>query len=76
MSLSVEQAAELVGKSVATIWRYKRAGVDVTNRDALLQYSQVKNAKAVGAARGKRPVSDAASVGELLPADLPALSLH
>jgi hypothetical protein len=65
MSLSVEQAAELVGKSVATIWRYKRAGVDVTNRDALLQYSQVKNAKAVGAARGKRPVSDAASVGEL-----------
>jgi hypothetical protein len=69
--LSIEQASELVGKSVATIWRYKRAGVDVTDRDALLQYSQVKNTKAVGAARGKRPVSDAASVGELPEAGSP-----
>jgi hypothetical protein len=48
--LTIEQAATIVGRSVHTIYRWKRNGLDVTNRAELLEFSQIQDARARGKA--------------------------
>ncbi|PWT83892.1 MAG: hypothetical protein C5B58_05700 [Acidobacteria bacterium] len=49
--LRVEEAAKIVGRSLHTIYRWRRRGVNVADRDALLQYSSLQEMRSRGKTR-------------------------
>lgn len=48
MSLNIKEAAKLVRKSTRTIKAWRAEGIDVTNPDELVQYSEIKDIRARG----------------------------
>jgi hypothetical protein len=48
--LTIEEAAAIAGRSVHTVYRWKRNGVDITNRAELLSYGQSQDARGRGKA--------------------------
>jgi hypothetical protein len=49
--LRVEEAAKIVGRSVHTVYRWRRRGVNVEDREAILEYSRLQEIRARGKAR-------------------------
>jgi hypothetical protein len=49
--LRVEEAAKIVGRSVHTVYRWRRRGVNVGDREAILEYSWLQDIRARGKAR-------------------------
>jgi len=49
-SLAIEEAAATTGRSVHTVYRWQRSGIDVTDRAELLSYSELQDHRARGSA--------------------------
>jgi Homeodomain-like domain len=49
--LSVKEAAELVHRSLHTVYRWRRQGVNIRDRDTILQHSRLQDIRARGKAR-------------------------
>jgi hypothetical protein len=48
MGLSIKEAAQLVRKSARTIKAWRAEGIDVTNREELIEHSELKDVRARG----------------------------
>jgi hypothetical protein len=46
--LSIKEAAKLVARSTDTIYRWRAEGIDVSDRRALLEYSEIQDVRSRG----------------------------
>jgi hypothetical protein len=64
--LRVQEAAKIVGRSLHTVYRWRRRGVNVGDREAILEYSRLHDIRARGKAReALRQRLEAASAGQV-----------